>query len=423
MSAQESERATDELTLPGRLRAPGATWASTQDTRAEGRYELRGILGTGGMSVVYDAFDTLLGREVALKELLAESDLDPGLLVREARALASVQHPNVVALYGLHFEGPGHPFFVMERVVGETLDERMRRGPIDVPSAIALLAHTAAGIDAIHAAGLAHGDVKPSNVLVDARDVAKVVDIGVFAYLARGAADHVVGTPAYIAPERTRHVAASARGAERADVYSFGVLAYELLAGRRPFVGEPDALMRAHARETPPPPGQIAPSAAAFDVPLLRALAKDPAARPRTCTQLVDALRKSAEGVDRHGRPLRLLVVEDDRDQRELIEILLGSELTGAVVESAPDGGGALRAIDRAQPDVVVLDLAMPGLSGTALVRRVRERAPDAAIIVVTGHGSGADWTEARALGARRFYVKPVDPFELLRAIRDLAPL
>ena len=386
-----------------------------------GRYRIGEVLGEGGMSTVYTAHDLLLERDVALKELRLDACVDPEVLVREARALASVHHPNVVTLFGLHFETGRKPFFVMEHVRGTNLEVLMRTKHPTLHEALDLLGQAAAGIDAIHAAGLAHGDIKPGNVLVDDEGRVKIADFGLVPLLERMSHGEVLGTPAYMAPERALGSVPEPAIAHKSDVYAFGVLAMELLAGRQPFIAENTAaLLHAHVHDTPPRVSRVSLLARTFDEPIARALAKGPAQRPESCRAIVAALRQAAMGTTRSGVALRLLVVDDDPDQRALMAEILAHHLRGAVIESASDGEGALDAVTR-RPNVAVMDLAMPGFSGIPLIERVRAVAPETEIIVVTGHGSGAEWRQARALGVKRFFVKPVDARELTRAVRELA--
>lgn len=409
----------DDTTKPGRPRARSP--APPQALLRADRYRVRGVLGEGGMSVVYDAHDTLLGRDVALKELRVGSPQDPDVLVREARALAAVQHPRVVGVFGLHVEPPA-PFIVMERVEGETLDRYVRRTRPRLRDRIALLAQLADGIDAIHGARLVHGDVKPSNVLVDRAGCVKITDVGLVALLERMAPGDVLGTPAYMPPERALGAVSTSALAPRADVYSFACVALELLAGVTAFGrGDPERLLRAHAYAPAPRPSEVSGLAPTFDPPFASGLAKRPEQRPESCGALVAALRRASAGTDEDGAPLRILVADDDADQRAQLADVLTLRLRGATIDLAGDGDEALRALhERVAPKVVILDLAMPGVSGIPLVRRVRELVPGAIVIVVTGHGSGPEWSAARALGVHRFYVKPVEGRELARSICEL---
>jgi CheY-like chemotaxis protein len=233
-------------------------------------------------------------------------------------------------------------------------------------------------------------------------------------------AGEILGTPAYMPPERALGAVPERLLAARSDVYSFGVLAMELLTGKQPFgPGSTDELLAAHASQPPPRVSRISTLARTFDEPFQRVLAKNAAARPESCRAFVAALRRASLGTSRDGVALRILVVDDDGDQRAQIAETLAMRLRGAVIESAPDGESAIEAVSR-KPAVAILDLSMPGLCGIPLIERVRTLAPETAIIVVTGHGSGPEWREARALGVRRFFVKPVEAPELARAIREI---
>ena len=375
------------------------------------------------MSVVYGAFDVLLERNVALKVLRLDASLDSPTLTREARVLAAVRHPNVVTVYGLHadneVDGRAAPFFVMEHVEGTTLSVFVAEQRPDVRGILTLLERAAAGIDAIHAVGLVHGDVKPANVLVEADGTVKVADMGLVPLLERMCPGEILGTPAYISPERATGMVLEPHLGPRSDVYSFACSAMELLTGSAPFVAESTAgVLVAHAISPAPKVSQRSGLAPSFDAPFERALDKRPASRPESCSAFVALLRRAAEGTDPWGRSLRILIVDDDGDERDQLAATLGMCLPGASIASASDGTAALGALHD-PPDVVLLDLSMPGLSGIEVAAQARCLAPKATIMVVTGRGSGAEWSEARALGVRRFFVKPVPVRDLVRAIEE----
>jgi two-component system OmpR family response regulator len=157
-----------------------------------------------------------------------------------------------------------------------------------------------------------------------------------------------------------------------------------------------------------------------LDGPLASALAKKPEDRPARCSDLALALARASEGADPEGRRLHVLIADDDHDQRLLLMSILGTQLPGASIVLCGTGESVLEALRGPPPAVAVLDLAMPEPSGIELVRRVRELSPSTAIVIVTGGGSGADRQSARALGVRRFLVKPFELDELVLAIRDL---
>lgn len=386
-----------------------------------GRYRLMHVLGEGTMSIVYAAWDTRLERAVAVKELRVDLAACAGSFEREARVLAAIHHKNVVTIHALHTD-EGAPFLVMEWVDGTTLGAMLRDGRPSLDSSLGILRQVAAGLDAVHAAGLVHGDVKPANVLVDHAGEVKVADVGLVPFLEGMEPGEILGTPSYMPPERAVGDVMPAELAPRSDVYSFAVMCFEVLTGGLPFASTPSsALMQAHASEQAPRMSEASDLARAFDEPVARSMSKDPRRRHASCGELVAALDRARGGTDPRGHALRVLVVDDDPDVRASLSAALASRLRGAVIEAAPDGVTALGSIARAPPHVAILDLSMPGLCGIELVTQIRRCAPGVGILIATGGGSGAEWRRARALGAYRFLIKPVQIDEVVRAIRELA--
>jgi serine/threonine-protein kinase len=268
------------------------------------RYRVARHIASGGMASVWEVEDLLLGRIVAVKVLGAQFAADRvarARFQREARTAAQVSaHPNVVTIYDIGEHGDD-AFIVMECFAGGTVADQLReareRGePVDRATALAWLREAAAGLDAAHAAGVVHRDVKPANLLLDAQGRLAVADFGI-ARLADDTsmtqAGQVLGTAAYLSPEQAMGLPAT----PASDRYSLAVLAYELLSGRRPFDADGAAAqMRQHAEERPPRPSSAAPGLpAAVDAVLMRALAKDATARPATATELVDQLERALE--------------------------------------------------------------------------------------------------------------------------------
>jgi hypothetical protein len=259
----------------------------TEPGRIVGSYQLEGILGRGGMGVVYRARDLRLGRPVALKLLADHAAGDPRFrdrFLRERRAATTIDHPNVLPVYEAG-EADGELFIAMRLVEGEDLESLLRReGPLPLPRAGALVAQIADALDAIHAHGLIHRDVKPSNVLLHtsgAREHAYVTDFGI----AKLSADATtltdtgafMGTVDYCAPEVIRGDALDAR----ADVYSLGCVLFECLTGEKPFARDTHlAVVYAHLEDPPPSVCERRRDLPAdLDVVVARALAKDPAER------------------------------------------------------------------------------------------------------------------------------------------------
>jgi serine/threonine-protein kinase len=220
-----------------------------------GRYGLREILGDGGFATVYRAWDAILGREVALKALLPHLARQPEVRRRflaEARSLAALRHPNIVGFLDVG-EAGGLPFFTMELVEGPTLAQLIGRSGPQPPDAVAaMLLDLASAVDYIHAAGLIHRDIKAANVMLDGAGRTLLMDFGVVRALDNtqftqtGAA---LGTPETMAPEQVRGL----HTGPATDIYALGILAYQLLAGRPPFVGDTAYVLHAQAYEPPPP--------------------------------------------------------------------------------------------------------------------------------------------------------------------------
>lgn len=254
------------------------------------RYRLTAELGSGGMAVVYKAIDLELGRQVAVKLLregYADDDAFLARFQREARAAASLDHPNVVSIYDVGRDGRLY-YIVMEYVEGQDLKSLLRSGaPLSVDKAVDLVIQICAGVGAAHRAGLVHCDLKPQNILVTQDGRVKVVDFGIARALeAATAGDEgaVWATPQYAAPEQSQgHPVSPAT-----DVYAIGVILYKMLAGRLPFQGQTaQELARQHAESRPLPLTRWNPQVPPrVEQIVLQALAKEPARRYRTATQL-----------------------------------------------------------------------------------------------------------------------------------------
>jgi len=260
-------------------------------------YEVGALAGRGGMGEVYRAHDPRLERPVALKLLSERLSDDDGFrerMLKESRLAASLDHPNVVPIYEAG-EAEGRLFIAMRYVDGTDLKVLLRRaGALTPERAVAIAAQVADALDAAHAKGLVHRDVKPSNVLLDqqgGREHAYLADFGLTQSIAEaGPADgSLMGTVDYVAPEQIRGDQVDGR----ADVYALGCLLFETLTGTLPFTGSSDvAVVYAHLEEAPPRPSERRQGLpAAVDDVLARAMAKDPDERPESCSALVDEAR------------------------------------------------------------------------------------------------------------------------------------
>ncbi len=276
-----------------------------EGTILNGRYKIIERIGSGGMSVVYKAQDMVLGRLVALKMLHESFTGDPDFLRRfqqEAYAAASLQHPNIVTVHDIGQDGHRH-YIVMEYVDGRTLKDIVRQyndegQPMPPGRALDLSIQISDGIGYAHRAGLVHCDVKPQNVLVTRDDRIKVADFGIARAVSEASQhvgdDQVWGTPQYFSPEQ----AAGEQPTPSSDVYSIGVMMFELLTGKLPFTAESQtALALKHLQEPPPHVTDLNPAVPEqLDLIVDKVLSKDQSGRYRTAGQLgriLSSYRKS----------------------------------------------------------------------------------------------------------------------------------
>lgn len=279
------------------MRTQGAAVPSeTLTGRTVGHYLILGVLGEGGMGVVYQARDTRLGRLAALKMMRPDWSDDPGQrrrFVREARTASSLNHPNILTVYEIDADG-GQDYIAMEYVEGGTLADVMKAGPLEAERALRVAAQVADALGAAHAASIVHRDLKPSNIMMTAADRVKVVDFGLAKLSAASPADEtadalteqgaVVGTTSYMSPEQAAGHAIDGRS----DLFSLGIILYEMLAGRRPFAADSTAgTLAAILRDAPAPIPGVPPGLSRL---LGRCLHKEVAGRYQSAGELKDAI-------------------------------------------------------------------------------------------------------------------------------------
>jgi serine/threonine protein kinase len=262
-----------------------------------GRYEIRKQLGRGGMATVYKATDSQLGREIALKIPRFEPDTEHAVIerfLREAKAAASVDHPNVCPVYDAGEIG-GTAYIAMRFVSGRSLANVIADGPLPVRDAVMLVRKLADALVAVHAAGVIHRDIKASSVLLTGDGEPFLTDFGLSRPRHTADTQHLtttgspIGTPAYMSPEQVHgdHAAIDAR----TDIYSLGVLLYQLLTGRLPFEGPLTEVLIAIKQVEPPRPGTLRPEIdRELDAICRKAMAKRPANRYQTAHAFADAL-------------------------------------------------------------------------------------------------------------------------------------
>jgi hypothetical protein len=266
------------------------------------RYEVSHLLGGGGMAKVYLAHDGVLGRDVALKvlrEQYAESEEFVERFRREATSAASLSHPNIVQVYDRGRSEDGEYYIAMEYVPGGTLGDRIsREGSIEPREAATIVLQAAAALGFAHEHGVVHRDVKPHNILLTGSGDAKVADFGIVRAVAEATISRtslVLGTASYMSPEQ----ALGKPVGPRSDLYSLGVVLYEMLTGELPYVAEsPVAVSMKHVNEPPHSPREANPGVPKhLDAITLKLLAKDPDDRYRDAAELAEDLARARDGL------------------------------------------------------------------------------------------------------------------------------
>ncbi len=405
--------------------------------RSLGKYELQERLGRGGMAEVWKAFDPRLRRYVAIKFMHADLRADPTFVTRftrEAQAIASLRHPNIVQIYDFETSTPasGDPqaYMVMDYVEGQTLADYIRNtsraGKFLSPTEIVnLFSSISAAIDYAHQRGMIHRDIKPANILLDKHHTARnpmgepvLSDFGIVKIMdtATGTlTSSSVGTPLYISPEQAK----GEPGDERSDIYSLGVVLYEVCTGTPPFRGDnPFVILNQHINTPPPSPALINPNIPpALTEVIMRALAKDPAARFPSASSLASAvaqalnvpvpenLKQPAYSSDVADQATYLKSLQDDPTERTVLSKPVSVENAFPPVLAAETG--STKPVDPITPPALAPESATLQAQTPSALRTSEPPSPPAApprrrprgllialiallILVLVGSGVGA---------------------------------
>lgn len=404
---------------------------------------ITGVLGQGGMGVVYKGLHLRLAIPVAVKVLHAEQEPRSPMFIGEARMAAQVDHPNVVRIYDVNRDA-ALLFIVQEYVEGESVYDFWARHIVQgmaVPEARALdlCIDAARGLAAIHRTGIAHLDIKPTNLLIRRVDgLVKIADLGLAqrfksGNLGRRVPEHIknrdeyFGTPGYISPERLL-----GRGAgPAADIYALGITLYELLAGREAFRAETTTkLMRKQTLELPPELASLRQGLGPGTLALIRdCIAIDPAQRPQDAKALLERLLDARDALHPRQRPAApkaetapatVVCVDDEAEMREFLKDAL--EACGHTAHCFAGGGPALAFLATNPADVILLDMRLPGETGIEICRAIRtlQRNRATPIVFVSGEQHASSIDAARTEGATDYLTKPVNTVELLARVRCL---
>lgn len=406
------------------------------------RYEVLELIGEGATAAVYKALDTRLQRIVAVKVLLPYVDnTTRQRFQREALSAAQLNHPNIMAIYDVGEENQ-QPYLVIEYIEGSPLFTFIPSPPeivIEFGRQICL------ALDYAHRQNIIHRDIKPANIHITPAGQVKIMDFGL-AIAGESkrltATGRIIGTPAYLSPEQAQGMPLN----YRTDIYSTGIVLYELVTGTLPFDADDiGVLLLQQVKKNPRPPSEIVSNIVPeLEQAILTALAKQPEARFETAGAMAAALSsglgkrapqiditlESSEGAmgvvavpSRKSRPgvIRVALADDHRILRTSLAIYLDETADIEVVGEADNGSQALDIVSEKRPDVLLLDLNMPGTSGLDILPRLRESWPDVKVLVLTGRDEDAYIMRALRAGAHGYVLKTTSEQALIQAVRDVS--
>jgi serine/threonine-protein kinase len=396
----------------------------------DGIYEIMLLLGRGGMGQVFEAHDHLLNRRVAIKAAWP-NPLSPPLR-NEARALAAFQHPSLVSVHTLG-EHRGIDYLVMERVYGVSLTQHAatrwgsgeRFSPAEV---VQILLPASEGLSVVHRAGLVHRDIKPDNIMLTPAHRVVLMDFGlVLPEFDVNGQQRVAGSPPYMAPEALLNTAATGSG-HLIDNFGLGVVAYELLTGRRPFAGITiREVVASHERGQPTPLAELRPDCPPALCQIIHEmLSPNPQVRIQSAEAVAWQMRSIRDERPRSDSPAvtskkgpSVLIVDDDVDLAKILTFYVRQIVGSSEIRVAHDGEEALKEVQKEEPDVMLLDLHMPRMNGVELCMQLKGEglAQSCSIISVSAGAQEHDVQLLHQLGIHHFVEKGSSLRERLRTV------
>lgn len=391
-------------------RASGTSRIFERGVWLSGVFEIRALLGEGGMGQVYEAYDHRLARIVAVKA--AWGDAPAGALEMEAKALAALRHPSLVTVHSVG-EHEGVPFMVMERVYGVSLvDAMIDRAQLgerfSIEEVTSLMRAVAGGLSTVHRGGVAHRDVKPGNIMLAQNQRCVLMDFGLFLpEFAVNDQDIVAGSPPYMAPEAIANITAAGKGA-LVDIYGLGVVGYEMLTGRLPREGVKLGSLKEVMQPVAPPSEFRDDIPAGLEALVLEMLQTDPGARPSTAEEVQWRLKDVYRTEAAKTQKKKVLVVDDNREIARVLGYAVQRELEDCEVYYAYDGEEALVKLREHDPALMLLDLEMPRLNGLEVVMYMRGvgLAERCAVVAVSAGAQESDRDALRSLGIHALVIK-----------------
>lgn len=410
------------------------------------RYQIEELLGEGATAIVYRAKDLRLQRIVAIKVLMPHvNETTRKRFEREALSAAQLNHPGIMAIYDVDKDREYH-YLVVEYINGQPLHNLI---PADPRQVAEIGKQICLALDYAHNTGFIHRDIKPANIYILPNGQVKIMDFGLAIpsdgeFKRLTAAGTVIGTPAYLSPEQAQGHPLD----RRTDLYSTGIVLYEMVTGILPFDADDiGSILLQQVKKAATPPSQIMPGIpVTLENAILRALEKKPAARFATAKEMADALeavlkeeptpstakpavaqpeeappyRKATTPLNKFDPTVRILLADDHNLTRQSLAYFLEDVPGFIVVGQAADGEEAFRLIGENKPDVILLDLNMPGTSGLAILPRIRQAYPDVKVLVLTGRDENTYIMQALRAGAHGYVLKASSEEQLEKSVHDV---
>ncbi len=394
------------------------------------RYRIEELIGEGATAIVYRATDLRLGRSVAVKMLLPHVHVTTRQrFEREARAAAMLNSPNIMTIYDVGLDGD-RSYLVVELIKGHPLYDL-------IPSSPAIVADLAEKIcralEDAHRAGLIHRDIKPANIYVTPENTIKIMDMGLAMPIDASekrltSTGSIIGTPAYLSPEQAQ----GKKLDQRTDLYSLGIVMYEMLTGQLPFDADDiGSILIQQVNKQPTPPSAITQGIPDWlDSIVLRALEKLPENRYASAIEMADALAGHVVSGEKATtlvkavsgkRKIRVVLVDDHVILRSTLATVLDNSGEIEVIGEGSNGQEAINLVEQIKPDVLLLDLNMPVMGGLTALPQIKQMNPAVKVLVLTGRDETSYIMRALRGGANGYMVKTAGEHELIQAVHDVS--